>query len=54
MAVFEDLWKVALLRPTFRMMAPDGLTDSTRGTVVTELTLEYRAEEGNAIITELS
>ena len=50
----EDLWKVALLRPTFRMMAPDGLTDSTRGTVVTELTLEYRAEEGNAIITELS
>lgn len=50
----DDLWKVAQLRPTFREMAPEGLTDSTRGTVITELTLEYRAQQANAKITQLT
>lgn len=47
-----DLWKVAYLRP-FRKVENPSTGDWVGGTVIGELTLEARAEAGNAIVADL-
>ncbi|MEM1672858.1 MAG: DUF5309 domain-containing protein [Archaeoglobaceae archaeon] len=47
-----DLWKVAYLRPFRRERIPE-TGDWVGGVVIGELTLEARAEQGNAIIADL-